>query len=312
MRDLRSKREEIFPASTTTSEPSRAERAFTSRREPQAGHVRHVPTLRISSRLIGPIPQGRSSSPRAHDELRHRSDGGEDRVRDGDGEHLDRSADGAALRVRRVLRVVGGAPGAVVRVLRRVRPVRAGGGAGGDRGALPLLPVRVAQHAGRRLRGAPDLHRRGVQEDVGQEEDPDPHLRLRVPRRQDPLQEGLPRHAVGAPRRVHRLAAVVEPVLVPALPAPAEPGRHPRGLLVVVAEGRGVDDEGDRRALRPRQRLLRRLPRCARARRPRNSGGAQFRRRQRSSSGAQFGLSAVHSLRLTSAAAAPPCAQARR
>ena len=50
----------------------------------------------------------------------------------------------------------------------------------------------------------------------------------------------------------------------------------------------------------------------ARRRRPRNSGGAQFGRRQRSSSGAQFGLSAVHSLRLTSAAAAPPCAQARR
>ena len=49
-----------------------------------------------------------------------------------------------------------------------------------------------------------------------------------------------------------------------------------------------------------------------RRRRPRNSGGAQFGRRQRSSSGAQFGLSAVHSLRLTSAAAAPPCAQARR
>ena len=49
-----------------------------------------------------------------------------------------------------------------------------------------------------------------------------------------------------------------------------------------------------------------------RRRRPRNSGGAQFGRRQRSSSGAQFGLSAVHSLGLTSAAAAPPCAQARR
>ena len=49
-----------------------------------------------------------------------------------------------------------------------------------------------------------------------------------------------------------------------------------------------------------------------RRRRPRNSGGAQFGRRQRPSSGAQFGLSAVHSLRLTSAAAAPPCAQARR
>ena len=147
---------------------------------------------------------------------------------------------------------------------------------------------------------------------VGQEEDPDPHLRLRVPRRQDPLQEGLPRHAVGLPRRVHRLAAVVEPVLVPALPAPAEPGRHPRGAA-------------RRRRRRTWRRRRRRSPSTTTAATtssppssvrapppPRNSGGAQFRRRQRSSSGAQFGLSAVHSLRLTSAAAAPPCAQARR
>ena len=142
----------------------------------------------------------------------------------------------------------------------------------------------VAQHAGR-LRGAPDLHRRGVQEDVGQEEGSRSTSRLRVPRRQDPLQEGLPRHAVAHRDEFidwRRRGTCSGSCCTSSCRAGATPSR----ATVVVAEGRGVDDEGDRRALRPQR--LRRLPRCAPPP-PRN-----WRRAPPPSTlafGAQFGLS---------------------
>ena len=141
--------------------------------------------------------------------------------------------------------------------LRRPRPsCRDCGGAGGDRRRAPL-PVRACSASPPpRLRGGrrPDLRTSRRKKTWGKKKKTRAApVVVRVPRRQDPLQEGLRLDTRGAPRRVHRLATiVVEPVLVPAVPArrPSRGDTRWRRELARRRRRRGVDDEGDRRALR--------------------------------------------------------------